>query len=139
LTKEVPVELYFFYGRGDGSYPKEPDEVRALDIPILFSSARRGLNIGTSAVLTILGDFDGDGRRDLLIRSDRDRLAVYPGQGRRFAGDSSLSMQLRDMDGFRFLEPVTTDLNGDGLADVILTYYSWDGAEDQLSVLLSSR
>lgn len=139
ITKEVPVEVLFFFGRaGAEPYPKDPDYRREVAIPLLFSSAQRGVNIGTSAVLSLLGDFDGDGQNDMLLRSGQDEIAVYAGRGRAFSDDPAFVLKVRNMDGFRFLEPVADDLNGDGIADLILTYYSWDGKADQMSVALSS-
>jgi len=139
ITKEVPVELLFYYGRKVGGFPRQPDERRDLDIPILFSSARRGLNVGTSAVLSVLGDFDGDGMRDLLLRSSSDELAVFRGEGRKFADDETITISVQTMDGYRFLEPETVDLNGDGRSDLVLTYYSWDQKHDRISILVSEE
>jgi hypothetical protein len=138
ITKEIPVEVLFFFGRaGDEPYPKEPDYRREIEIPILFSSAQRGVNIGTSSVISVLGDFDGDGKKDLLLRSSNTTLAVYRGLGRSFSDEPAFELRVHDMDGYRFLEPVADDLNGDGISDLILTYYSWDGKADRMSVLLS--
>lgn len=140
ITKEIPVEILFFYGRGGAGapYPSEPDYRREVDIPILFSSATRGVNIGTSSVISVLGDWDGDGKKDLLLRSSSTTLAVYRGAGRSFSDDPSFEIKVHDMDGYRFLEPIAEDLNGDGISDLILTYYSWDGKADRMSVLLSN-
>jgi hypothetical protein len=139
ITKEVPVEINFFFGRaGDIPYPPEPDYRREIDIPILFSSAKRGVNIGTSAVLSVLGDFDGDGRNDMLLRAGDKKIAVYAGQGRSFSDEPEFALEVRSMDGYRFLEPIAEDLNDDGVSDLILTYFSWDGKSDQISVVLST-
>ncbi|MHC4390123.1 MAG: FG-GAP repeat domain-containing protein [Planctomycetota bacterium] len=140
ITKEVEVELLFFFGRGGGEVlPRVPDERRAIEIPILFSSARRGLNVGTSAVLSVLGDFDGDGQNDLILRTGEDKIGLFPGQGRKFAEDELVTLTVQPMDGYRFLEPTPVSLNGDKVADLVLTYYSWDGKGDRMSLLVSSE
>ncbi len=138
VTKEIPVEVLFFYSSGSALYPRQPDERREVAIPLLFSSARRGVNIGTSAVISILGDVTGDGLNDLILRSANDRIAVYAGKkGRAFTEDPAFEIKVSNMDGYRFLEPVTGDLNSDGIDDIVLAYYSWDGKADRLSILLS--
>ncbi|MHC4830127.1 MAG: FG-GAP repeat domain-containing protein, partial [Planctomycetota bacterium] len=140
ITKEVEVELLFFFGRGGGEVlPRVPDERRTIEIPILFSSARRGLNVGTSAVLSVLGDFDGDGQNDLILRTGEDKIGLFPGQGRKFAEDELVTLTVQPMDGYRFLEPTPVSLNGDKVADLVLTYYSWDGKGDRMSLLVSSE
>ncbi len=139
ITKEVPVEVLFFYADGSASvFPRTPDHRRDIDIPLLFSSASRGLpKAGTSAVVTPRGDFDGDGRNDLLIRGGPDELHVFRGEGRGFADDPSIEIAVRDMDGLRFLEAIVEDMNGDSISDFALVYYSWDGKSDRLSVVHS--
>jgi hypothetical protein len=140
VTKEIPVEALFFYAKGDGTlYGRNPDERRDIQIPLLFSSAKRGINVGTSAVISLLGDMTGDGVNDLILRASEDRIAVYAGKkgGRGFSEDPDFKLKVHDMDGYRFLEPVPDDLNGDGIADLSLAYYSWDGKADRLSILLS--
>jgi hypothetical protein len=139
LTKEIPVEMLFFYSSGAALYPRVPDEQRELAIPLLFHSAKRGINVGTSAVITILGDLTGDGRNDLVLRSSETRIAVYAAkkEGRGFSDDPSFEISTSSMDGYRFLEPLTDDLNADGVADIALAYFSWDGKADRLSILLS--
>ena len=139
ITREVSVEaLVFFCRGGEGLYPRTPDYRREVSIPLLFSSGTRGINVGTSATLTAGGDFDGDGVNDLIVRSGSKSLAVYPGGGRQFAEDAAFEIEVSDMDGYRFLEPLALDLNGDAVSDLVLTYYSWDGKGDRVSIVLSS-
>jgi hypothetical protein len=145
LTKDVDVEILFHFsiagppGSGGPLFSEAPDHRKAIKIPILFSSASRGVNIGTSAVISLKGDYDGDGRADLLLRQDESRLAVYKGEGRRFTEDPAISIPVTGMDGYRFLEPIVEDLNADGISDIILVYYSWDAKADRLSVLTSTK
>ncbi|HVY61122.1 MAG TPA: VCBS repeat-containing protein, partial [Planctomycetota bacterium] len=139
VTKEIPVEMLIFHADGTpGVYPRAPQDRREIDIPLLFSSARRGVQIGTSAVITVLGDLTGDGVNDLVLRAGEKKLAVYAGRrGKGFSEDPTFEVPVTSMDGYRFLEPDAQDLNGDGVADLALTYYSWDAKADRLSILLS--
>jgi hypothetical protein len=137
VTKEVPVEAFIYYGREGGLFPPMPDARRRIDVPILFASGRSGLSVGTSAVISVSGDFDGDGRQDLLLRSANDRVAVYKNGGRSFAEDPTFEITVTGMDGYRFIEPRCADLDGDGLSDLVLSYYSWDGEADRMSVIMS--
>ncbi len=144
LTKDVDVEVLFFYGLagdrpGVGLFNESPSHRKAIKVPILFSSSSRGVNIGTSAVVTVEGDWNGDGRNDLMLRGDERSLSVYAGIPGGFSDSPTLTMAVTAMDGYRFLEPLPQDLNGDGISDLILTYFSWDAKGDRLSVLLSQK
>ncbi|GIW71200.1 MAG: hypothetical protein KatS3mg102_0742 [Planctomycetota bacterium] len=138
VTKEVSVEAFIYYGREQGLFPRLPDVRRRVDVPIRFASGSEGVEVGTAAVLSLAGDFDGDGRVDLLLRSGPERLAVYRNLGRSFADEPMAELRVYDMEGYRFVEPFCEDLNGDGRADVVLLYHSWDGRSDRLSVLVSA-
>lgn len=139
VTKEVHVEAFVYFGREKELLPRMPDTRRMIDIPILFASGKRGFTVGTSAVISLAGDFDGDKRNDLLLRKDDRRIAVYRNLGRKgFSADPVYVIEVHSMDGYRFILPTLRDLNNDGVADVILAYHSWDGDEDRLSVLLST-
>jgi hypothetical protein len=139
VTKEIPVDMLFFYSSGEALFPRTPDERRELAIPLLFSSAKRGINVGTSAVITILGDLTGDGRNDLVLRASETEIAVHAAREkeRGFTDAPAFKIRTPNMEGYRFLEPFTDDLNGDGVDDLTIAYYSWDGKADRLSVHLS--
>jgi len=139
VTKEIPVEMLFFYSSGAALYPRTPDDRRELAVPILFSSAKRGINVGTSAVVSVQGDLSGDGKNDLVLRASEDKIAVFASkkEGRGFSDDPAFLIKTANMDGYRFLEPFTDDLNGDGVDDLTIVYYSWDGKADRLSIHLS--
>jgi len=110
---------FYFYQPGTG-YPREPDchadMVIHLDQHSLHLSWSRREYFERFVNLT--GDFDGDGKKDLLVRDRSDEVSVYcfVSRGKGFSQSA----------GFRFScpEPIdwmkVLDLNGDGVSDLIL-------------------
>jgi len=139
VTRSVPVEVLFYYQRAEGgpAFPSEPDLVREIEIPVVFGNQGERFALGTT-ITANMGDFDGDGRRDLLHRTEDDRVDVYRGlPGRRIDEDPSISGAIRDVEPYRFCLADVAELTGDARSDVILRYVSWDREGDQLTLLLA--
>jgi len=75
--------------------------------------------------VNLSGDFDGDGRRDLLIRDRSDRISVYSFVSRQagFEQDPGLLFEYNQpMDWFKVV-----DLNNDGMSDLVMKFKSAKG------------
>jgi hypothetical protein len=119
-ARQVDFRLGFhFYTPGTG-FPEQPD----CDRDLLVSLDHHSLELGASrgryfeTFVNLLGDFDGDGRKDLLVRDRADRISVYPFVSRQagFAREASIS--------FSYTDPIdrllVEDLNNDGRSDLIV-------------------
>mgnify|MGYP006273400635 FL=1 len=77
-------------------------------------------NDGTGFLSTIaIGDLDGDGRVELVAPGRNGRLYVYRGDGQDAGGGSPI-LWTSDLSG-PAAEPALADLDGDGLAEIIVT------------------
>ncbi|MGE0709653.1 MAG: FG-GAP repeat domain-containing protein [Planctomycetota bacterium] len=138
LTRSLDVEMLAYYQRKDGSFPNEPDRARVVEVPVAINSKGDRLQFGTSLVVSIDGDYDGDGLKDLLLRDGDDVLAVYrglPQRGRE--DDASATVEVPSVADYQFCLPMVRDLDGDERDDVVLRYWSWDHKGDRLVVLRS--
>jgi hypothetical protein len=119
-AKQVDFILRFHFYRPGVGFPEEPDCSTNLLIHIDYHSTdltypRRRF---FETFVTLLGDFDGDSKRDLLVRDRADRVSVYPFVSRQagFAREAITS--------FRYTDPIDSllveDLNGDHLSDLIM-------------------
>jgi hypothetical protein len=139
---ELRVQLRLFLMRDDGRYPQDPGKAFAkidhrivldyhLDvIGLIFGSS--GAPRGRFApLLTMRGDYNGDGYADLLFDGGRDALNLYWGNADgRYAKSPDLSIEYESA----FVSDVV-DLNGDGKSDIV-TYYGkrssqWRASADE--------
>jgi hypothetical protein len=119
-AKQVDFKLRLHFYRPGAGFPEEPDCDVDLLIHIDYHSAdltypRRRF---FETFVNLLGDFDGDGKRDLLVRNRPDRVSVH-----RFV--SRLAGFAKEADTwFRYTDPVDSlrveDLNGDHVSDLIM-------------------
>ena len=79
VTRSVPVEMLVYYQRPDGSFESEPDFIREVEVPVALNSKGDRVRFGSSVVVAIDGDFNGDGKKDLLFREDDTTLGIYRG------------------------------------------------------------
>lgn len=140
LTRSVPVEMLAYYQRKGEFFRGEPDDARELDVPLSMDSRGRGIRFGTTVVATVDGDYDGDGIKDLLFRTDDDTLSFYRGVAKRGMEKSvSYTAKVPSLDDYRFCLPLVRDLDGDGHDDVVLRYWSWDRKGDRITILRARR
>ncbi|MCA9300615.1 MAG: VCBS repeat-containing protein, partial [Phycisphaerales bacterium] len=124
--------------REGGVFPDDPDVTRDLEIPVSLNTGGDRFQLGSSVVASVDGDYDGDGVKDLLYRTDNETLGVFRGlPGRRLAESPAGEAEVPDLDAVRFTLPYVHDLDGDGRADVVLRYWTWDKDADRLILLLS--
>ena len=89
---------------------------RRPDASVLFT-AMMTLESLEEWSLFICGDFNGDGRPDLVVRRSASQWNIFPstGAGRRFAPQPTMTFETPMPGYFEF-----SDLNGDGRADIVL-------------------
>ncbi len=125
LTRQVDIQLMAFLNGPEGRYSREPDFVRDFTVPLSMYATRDDFSIDTPFFPNVEGDFNRDGRRDLVIKRTRTVLAVYPGTDRGvFAGTPLVELPVDAL--YDKTSIHVADLNGDGLSDLILHHVDWD-------------
>jgi len=125
-AKQLDYTLRFYYYRLGAGYPKEADCQRDVVIHLdqIGSPLDWDLPRNFTRYVKVGGDFNGDGKTDLLVRDQRGAISVYFFVSRQ-KGFSLLPDLL-----FNCLEPIAewqvADLNGDGLSDLIVKLANQD-------------
>ncbi len=119
-AKQLDYTLRFFFFQPGSGYPAEADCRRDLVIhlnrhTLELSFTRRDY---FEHFIKFTGDFDGDGKKDLLVKDEGNRISVYRFISRQkgFSQDAEV--------GFKCSDPVDSlevvELNGDGVSDLVV-------------------
>ena len=120
LSGNVSLQLSFFRMTPDGGYGEEPNYLTRTNVE--FSMASGHIDIPAVAV----ADFDGDGRKDLMIQTRPDELSLAHGIAGEslFADDSTTIAADLPRNG----DLVSSeDVDNDGRSDLIMRYTAADG------------
>jgi hypothetical protein len=119
-AKQIDFDLGFHFYRPGVGFPEKPDFNTSLLIHIDYRSVDLSLprHLFFKTFVNLHGDFNGDGRKDLLIRDRADCLSAYPFLSRQ-AGFAKTADVL-----FPYTDPIdrlqVEDLNGDHISDLIM-------------------
>ncbi len=130
LTKKVKVEFYFYVVRENRAISQEADFVKEVTLEV-------GLDEGGDAqIINFEGDYDGDGRRDMVAATGENELSVYlgkkPSKGELFERKQEEKIQVYTFGEFRPL-----DLNGDRKDDMILFYKDNPDMRSRASIVVN--
>jgi hypothetical protein len=89
-------------------------------------------------LVTLRGDYNGDGKKDLLMRTGDGELSIFYGKGKRsIEDDAGETVKIPSTEGYRFIECYPDHLNGDDRSDLFFHYYTWERDKDKIVILLS--
>lgn len=85
-----------------------------------------------SQAVSLFGDYDGDGRPDLVYGTDDEELSIFRGQpgGALFEDEASEKIEVR-----AFGDVLPVDLSGSGRADLLLRFPNTKGRRGEIVVL----
>jgi len=119
-TRRMDLALKLFYYRPGSGFASEGDAQRMISFHIDIQGIE--MNLGKPPELQrfveLTGDFNGDGKKDLLVKERYDELVAYffVSREKGFSDHPDLRFNCGEpIDAF-----TTADLNGDGISDVIV-------------------
>ena len=119
-SKKLDYNLRFYFYRPGIGYPKEADCQRDLVIHLDRDRAemQEGLHQLFACYVKVGGDFNGDGKTDLLVRDHSDEISVYffVSREKGFSPEPDLRISCPEP----IVEWQAVDLNNDGISDLIV-------------------
>jgi hypothetical protein len=113
LLKSVEVSLAVYLQNQADEFAEKPDYLRDYSYEVDINQ-----NIDYSGILSLEGDYNGDGRNDLLIHEGDGLLKAYVGAAKGvFEGNPYREVQIVRPDGISVM-----DLNGDNQDEIIAHY-----------------
>jgi hypothetical protein len=126
------LRVHFYHSEG---FSQKPDCQKDIAIQLrhfgmhLTWSRRHYLE----TQISVDGDFDGDGERDLLVKDKKDKASVYLFISRKKGFSKKSNIQFNDIK--RVEQFIADDLNKDGISDLIVT----GSRRDAIKVFLSRK
>ncbi|MBI2921865.1 MAG: VCBS repeat-containing protein [Planctomycetes bacterium] len=139
FSRKLELKTFFYLARADGGYP-QPDYELAVTVPLILSVTRDSQRLETSFLINFDGDVNGDGLRDLMTKDKSDSLDIRLGTADGvFHKAVDRTIPIRDSQGMASEPALVTDLNGDGLDDVILHHQDFEKKIYVLEVIRMRR
>lgn len=139
-TGKVTAETHAFLNRwneGRGRYfREEADATVESDIGVKVRISYAGtIEVERSYTILVAGDFNGDGRKDLAIRTDDDTLTIRRGTADGVWEEHGREIAIPALGAHPDLDGYTADLDGDGRDELVLSYSRPPGGRDRLWIL----
>ena len=143
VSGKLTVRNFVWLNTKDPERPfaDEADAVREFDVEIRLSLDLAGrVRIGHTKIVSTAADFDRDGRKDLLLQTDDEELAVFRGEPHGvIAGEAWVRLTIPTTANDRSVRADLADFDGDGAPDILLHYESWARDRDRIVLLLSRK
>ncbi len=138
-AQQVEATTRAFLGRASTEGPlfrSEPDATitSLVEVRVRFTYAG---TVDVKRNLTILttGDHDGDGRRDLLIRTGPETLTLRRGLPQGVWEQEGRTIAIPSTAGTTRVDGLPADVTGDGKDEIVLVYHFGPGQPDRVVVL----
>ncbi len=137
VSRTFRMRYSIFRNRDGVRYRRTPDEVRELVLPLEYQTSGGELQVENQMVYSFEGDYDGDGRKDFLMRRAPTELVVFRGGESGFEAEPAATWTIDDSSDYLTIRPRLCDLNVDGRTDLLLLYDAREGGADRYVFRLS--
>ena len=135
-AKKFNLRLRFHFFRPGAGFSNDADYERTA--PIFFGSQlgwSPGDRLYSDQLISLNGDFNGDGKKDLLVRDDKDYISVYFFNSRESGFSTRPDLEFPCPEETEWWQ--IRDLNGDGISDLIVKVKAQDPGLDSFRIFIS--
>ena len=126
LMRKFDINFLVYLNRGDGLFPEVPDYSTKVGFKIDFT--RRGGQ--ASPLIEFEGDYNGDGRKDLVVGTKEDELSVFFGDKRKvFTKNPQVQEVVKTSSNV-----LTKDFDANGKTELLLFYPEENEVSNQIIV-----
>lgn len=139
---EVAIEVPVFLNRGGREcFPRLADTTVTVPVRLRVGADAAGrFSVTGLVVAEPAGDFDGDGRKDLLVSEAPDRLVIHRGVPVTvFHEKPAARIEVPDASPYDTVATLACDLDGDRLSDIIVHYRGAGRLPDKVFLILSRK
>lgn len=143
ITGKIDATILLFLQGPDGKFPESVSYEKELTVPFVVAFSGNTAQVESPVMVDPRGDYDNDGRADLLVKTETDELTLYLSGRKVFDEENVVRIETIDTEPFSFsvfenFEPLhLIDMNGDGRTDILLHHKTFEGTYHVLEVFLS--
>lgn len=138
------IAVYLARTKGNKIYPASPDYSRSISVPFTLSLSTSSIRVQTPYLISFTGDFNGDNLKDFFLKdSFSNKVKVYFGNKKRvFNKSPNMVLDLSQVKGLMpagmpYAKPIITDLNNDGISDIVVHQQDFEGKNHLIEVFIS--
>lgn len=144
ITGKIDATILLFLQGPNGRFPDQVSYEKELSVPFVVAFSANSVQVESPVMVDPRGDYDKDGRSDLLVKTESDELTLYLSTANAiFDEKNAVTVKTMDTEPFSFsvfenFEPLhLVDMNRDGKTDIVLHHKTFEGTYHCLEVLLS--
>ncbi|MBI5369010.1 MAG: VCBS repeat-containing protein [Planctomycetes bacterium] len=141
MTRTIDVDLTVnLWSAAEGKFAAEAAFRKEITVPFVISVTNRTISVDFPFLINFAGDYNADGLRDFLVKTDLSTLTVYYGaKSGVFEEKPGMRISTTDTSAYTGAVPHIHDLNGDGISDIVLLHHDIEDRHNALEILLSRR
>jgi hypothetical protein len=138
-TGTVTAETHAFLNRWDEDgiyFQGHADATVKSDVGVKIRFDYAGtIEVERSFTILLTGDYDGDGRKDLAIRTSADTMTIRRGVAQGVWATRGREVAIPPMGAHPDVDGYTADVDGDGRDEIVLHYLAPEGGEDRIWIV----
>ncbi|MBI5359303.1 MAG: VCBS repeat-containing protein [Planctomycetes bacterium] len=138
-SKTISAELLVYQAGSGGQYSETPGYTLGVTVPIsIVLLPDKEIDIQSYYVISLEGDYNNDGLKDLLVKTKKDSFDAYFGSTKKiFSTKPDISEKLNFAGDFPSVRMLVADLNSDKISDIITVYEKVSGNIGAVELILS--